>query len=161
MAANRAVIEEITNSDPDMVCEPETGTGMVLPTKVKKTFTPVQTKDAVILTEETGSESAIKLAALLVKLRLSERCEAMSEFTNKNIWVFIETDEGKAKSVGLELLNPGRMLAEKSGEKLVAVVFGKDNAEAIEQVKDMDLIRLSVYPAVNMRNTALMHIPMQ
>ena len=59
----------------------------------------------------------------------------MSEFTNKNIWVFIETDEGKAKSVGLELLNPGRMLAEKSGEKLVAVVFGKDNAEAIEQVK--------------------------
>ena len=37
----------------------------------------------------------------------------MSEFTNKNIWVFIETDEGKAKSVGLELLNPGRMLAEK------------------------------------------------
>lgn len=42
----------------------------------------------------------------------------MSEFTNKNIWVFIETDEGKTKSVGLELLNPGRMLAEKSGEKL-------------------------------------------
>ena len=38
----------------------------------------------------------------------------MSEFTNKNIWVFIETDEGKTKSVGLELLNPGRMLAEKS-----------------------------------------------
>ena len=59
----------------------------------------------------------------------------MSEFTNKNIWVFIETDEGKTKSVGLELLNPGRMLAEKSGEKLVAVVFGKDNAEAIEQIK--------------------------
>ena len=28
----------------------------------------------------------------------------MSEFTNKNIWVFIETDEGKTKSVGLELL---------------------------------------------------------
>ena len=27
------------------------------------------------------------------------------------------------------------MLAEKSGEKLVAVVFGKDNAEAIEQIK--------------------------
>lgn len=59
----------------------------------------------------------------------------MSEFTNKNIWVFIETDEGKAKSVGLELLNPGRMLAEKAGEKLVAVVLGKDNAEAIAQVQ--------------------------
>jgi electron transfer flavoprotein alpha subunit len=59
----------------------------------------------------------------------------MSEFTNKNIWVFIETDEGKAKSVGLELLNPGRMLADKSGEELVAVVLGKDNTEAIAQVQ--------------------------
>lgn len=59
----------------------------------------------------------------------------MSEFTSKNIWVFIETDEGKAKSVGLELLNPGRMLADKSGEKLVAVILGKDNAEAVTQVQ--------------------------
>lgn len=59
----------------------------------------------------------------------------MSEFTSKNIWVFIETDEGKAKSVGLELLNPGRMLADKSGEKLVAVVLGKDNEEAVSQVQ--------------------------
>ena len=59
----------------------------------------------------------------------------MSEFTSKNIWVFIETDEGKAKSVGLELLNPGRMLAEKAGEKLIAVILGKDNAEAVAQVQ--------------------------
>lgn len=76
----------------------------------------------------------------------------MSEFTNKNIWVFIETDEGKAKSVGLELLNPGRMLAEKSGEKLVAVVFGKDNAEAIEQIKGYgpdQIISVSGIPRVS------------
>lgn len=38
----------------------------------------------------------------------------MSEFKNRDIWVFIETDEGKVKSVGLELLNPGRMLADKA-----------------------------------------------
>ncbi len=60
----------------------------------------------------------------------------MGEFTNKNIWVFIETDEGKATSVGLELLNPGRMLADKSGEKLVAVVLAKDTSEAIDQIKE-------------------------
>lgn len=59
----------------------------------------------------------------------------MNEFTNKNIWVFIETDEGKAKSVALELLNPGRMLADKAGEKLIAVILGKDNAKAIGQVR--------------------------
>ena len=29
----------------------------------------------------------------------------------KNLWVFIETDEGKAVSSGLELLNPGAELA--------------------------------------------------
>lgn len=60
----------------------------------------------------------------------------MSEFTSKNIWVFIETDEGKAKSVGLELLNPGRMLADKAGEKLIAVILGRDNAEAVAQVQE-------------------------
>lgn len=45
---------------------------------------------------------------------------------NKNLWVFIETDEGTPKNVGFELLNPGRQLADKLGEKLVAVIFGKD-----------------------------------
>ena len=70
MAANRAVIEEITNSDPDMVCEPERLGLNGSPTKVKKTFTPVHTKDAVILNEETGSESAVKLAALLSEAKI-------------------------------------------------------------------------------------------
>ena len=70
MAANRAVIEEITNSDPDMVCELERLGLNGSPTKVKKTFTPVQTKDAVILNEETGSESAVKLAALLSEAKI-------------------------------------------------------------------------------------------
>lgn len=45
------------------------------------------------------------------------------EAKTKDLWVFIETDdEGKAKNVGLELLNPGRRLADKQGGKLVAVV---------------------------------------
>ncbi len=47
----------------------------------------------------------------------------------RNLWVFIETEEGKAKSVGYELLNPGRQLADEKGEKLVAVVIGQ-NVEA-------------------------------
>lgn len=44
----------------------------------------------------------------------------------RNIWVYIENEEGAAKSVGLELLKPGRELADKIGEKLVAVVIGSD-----------------------------------
>ncbi|MCI8398714.1 MAG: electron transfer flavoprotein subunit alpha/FixB family protein [Oscillibacter sp.] len=55
----------------------------------------------------------------------------MTNFADyKNLWVFLETAEGKAKSVGLELLNPGRRIADQLGCKLVAVLFGADNAEA-------------------------------
>lgn len=65
MAANRAVIAEITNSDPDMKTEPEYLGLNGSPTKVKKTFTPDQSKNGVILKEETGTEAAVKLAAML------------------------------------------------------------------------------------------------
>ncbi len=51
---------------------------------------------------------------------------------NKNLWVYIETDSGAAKNVGYELLNPGRMMADKLGSQLVAVVLGK-GVEAVAQ----------------------------
>ena len=49
----------------------------------------------------------------------------MTEAKTKDLWVFIETEEdGSPRRVGLELLNPGRMLADKQGGKLVAVIIG-------------------------------------
>ncbi len=55
------------------------------------------------------------------------------EAMTKDLWVFIETeDDGVAKNVGLELLTPGRMLAEKQGGKLVAVVLGNNVDSAIQ-----------------------------
>lgn len=57
----------------------------------------------------------------------------MSDFAaHKNLWVFIETHKGKARSVGLELLNPGKKLAGECGEALVAVIFGTDNQRNIK-----------------------------
>lgn len=51
----------------------------------------------------------------------------------KDFWVFIETNEdGSAKNVGLELLTPGKKLAEKQGGKLVAVVIGNGVDKAVE-----------------------------
>lgn len=44
----------------------------------------------------------------------------------KGLWVYIEAVNGKAKSVGLELLNPGRKLADITKEKLIAVVIGDE-----------------------------------
>lgn len=49
----------------------------------------------------------------------------------KDVWIFIETADSVARSVGLELLNPGRRIADKLGGKLIGVILGKDNAQAI------------------------------
>lgn len=47
------------------------------------------------------------------------------EAKTKDLWVFIETDQaGSAKNVGLELLQPGRRLADKQNGKLVGIVIG-------------------------------------
>ncbi|MCC8099626.1 MAG: electron transfer flavoprotein subunit alpha/FixB family protein [Clostridiales bacterium] len=51
----------------------------------------------------------------------------------KNLWVYIETDEGQAKNVGYELLTPGRAMADKLGQELVAVVLGKNVASVAEK----------------------------
>lgn len=53
------------------------------------------------------------------------------EAKTKDLWVFVETKEdGSAKNVGIELLNPGRRLADKQGGALVAVVIGHHIAAA-------------------------------
>ncbi len=55
---------------------------------------------------------------------------------NKNLWVFVETKEdGSAVSVGLELMNPGRKMADVLKEDLVAVIIGEDVSKAKEEVK--------------------------
>ena len=50
-----------------------------------------------------------------------------------DFWVLIETNEdGTAKNVGLELLTPGRDLADKQEGKLVAVVIGNNVDAAVD-----------------------------
>ena len=58
----------------------------------------------------------------------------MNQFADyQNLWVLIETEEGKAKNVGFELLTPGLELAKKQNEKLVAVVIGNGVKEVADQ----------------------------
>lgn len=55
------------------------------------------------------------------------------EAKNQDLWVLIETDEqGGAKNVGLELLNPGRRLADRQGGNLTAVVIGYRTEAAVK-----------------------------
>lgn len=56
------------------------------------------------------------------------------EAKTKDLWDFIETKEdGSAKNGGIELLNPGRELADKQEGKLVAVVIGNHVEKAVEE----------------------------
>lgn len=55
------------------------------------------------------------------------------EAKTKDLWVFIETDEeGAPRNVGIELLNPGRLLADRQGGKLVGIVIGVNTGAAAE-----------------------------
>ena len=57
------------------------------------------------------------------------------EAKTKDVWVFIETDEeGKARNVGLELLSPGKMMAEKQGGMLGAAVIGNHGGTCLLQI---------------------------
>ena len=54
----------------------------------------------------------------------------MSEY--KNVMVFVEVFGGRAKNVGLEILGPGRKIAEAAGEKVIALLVGNDTGDAIK-----------------------------
>ena len=54
----------------------------------------------------------------------------MSEY--KNVWAYVEVFDGKAKNVGLEIIGPGKKIAEAAGDKVVAVLIGNDLDDAIK-----------------------------
>ena len=54
----------------------------------------------------------------------------------QSFWVFVETIDGEAKAVGLELMTPGRRLADEAKCPLVAVVLGKENQKAIASLQE-------------------------
>lgn len=54
-----------------------------------------------------------------------------------DLWIFIEANkDGSAKKAGLELLNPGRILADKQGGALVAVIIGYNATDAVKEAGD-------------------------
>jgi len=57
--------------------------------------------------------------------------------TSKDLWIFIETrSDNTPRNVGLELLNPGRRLADEQGGKLVGVVIAEDASIAAKAAGD-------------------------
>ena len=67
------------------------------------------------------------------------------EAKTKELWVFVETNEdGTAKNVGIELLNPGKMMAAKQGGQLVAVVIGSGVDAAVKAAAEHDADKVIV-----------------
>jgi electron transfer flavoprotein alpha subunit len=59
------------------------------------------------------------------------------ENKTKDLWVYIELKEdGSARNVGLELLTPGRVLADKQGGALVGVIIGSGVETAVKETGD-------------------------
>ena len=54
----------------------------------------------------------------------------MGEF--RNVLVYVEVFGGKAKNVGLEILGPGKKIAEATGDKVIAVLIGNDIEDAVK-----------------------------
>ncbi|ALG82950.1 electron transfer flavoprotein subunit alpha/FixB family protein [Halanaeroarchaeum sulfurireducens] len=51
----------------------------------------------------------------------------------EDVWVFIEQHDGEVAKVSWELLREGRKLADKNGERLVALVMSEDGQEIAEE----------------------------
>ena len=67
------------------------------------------------------------------------------EAMTKDLWVFVETKaDGSAKNVGLELLNPGRRLANQQGGALTAVIIGQNVGAAVEAAAAHDADKIIV-----------------
>lgn len=67
------------------------------------------------------------------------------EAKTNDLFVVVETTpDGGYKNVGIELLTPGRMMADKQGGKLVAVVIGADTKKAVDAAAAHDADRVIV-----------------
>ena len=52
----------------------------------------------------------------------------------KGIWIIVEHSKAEIRKVSLELISQGRIIADKTGEPLVAVILGKDITALADQV---------------------------
>ena len=79
------------------------------------------------LVEEKCSLCGICISACPTgALNMERKARTSDVSAYKDVWVFAEQKDGKLKNVALELLGKGRELAGELGERLCAVVFGKD-----------------------------------
>jgi electron transfer flavoprotein alpha subunit len=73
----------------------------------------------------------------------------------RNVWVFIEQEEGKIATVSLELLSKARELADELDGRVCALLFGHDVADLSEEIihHGTDLVLLADHPELAVYRT--------
>uniref|UniRef100_UPI0032618729 hypothetical protein n=1 Tax=Clostridium sp. NkU-1 TaxID=1095009 RepID=UPI0032618729 len=83
------------------------------------------------------------------------------EVKSKDLWVFIETKEdGSAKKVGLELLNPGKDMAGKQGGSLLPSLLAIMSTRLLKPYLHTVPIKSLWSREKNIRITLRMHTPL-
>ncbi len=70
----------------------------------------------------------------------------------QNIAVYVEIFDGKIHNVSLELLGEARKLAEKVGQKVIAVVIGSNLLEIVETLRGYSADEIYVYDSENLKS---------
>lgn len=80
---------------------------------------------------------------------------AMDKTEYKDVWVYLEISDGKARNVGLELVGEGRKLANEMGQKLAGVLIGNNIEGLAKEVfaAGADMVYLAEAPELAHYNT--------
>ncbi|MBP2639744.1 MAG: carE 7 [Firmicutes bacterium] len=80
---------------------------------------------------------------------------AMDKNEYKDVWVYLEISDGKARNVGLELVGEGRKLADEMGQKLAGVLIGNNIEGLAKEVfaAGADMVYLAEAPEFAHYNT--------
>jgi electron transfer flavoprotein alpha subunit len=68
-----------------------------------------------------------------ITLEKDEKAVTIDTSAYKDVWIFVEHEQGKVSSVSFELLGEGRKLADVLGCKLCGFVFGKEVEEFVKE----------------------------
>lgn len=91
----------------------------------------MQGEKAIITEACTVCGACIEVCPVTAIVRDAEEAKtAVDKSAYKDVWVFLETSNGKIRNVSLELLGEGRKLADQTKEQLAGVLIG-ENVESL------------------------------
>ncbi|HUI90995.1 MAG TPA: electron transfer flavoprotein subunit alpha [Chitinivibrionales bacterium] len=95
-------------------------------------------------------EACKKYRAITITKEVSARAASTADY--KNVAVFIEQRDGAVAGVSYEMLGEGRKLADRLGEKLVAVLLGSGMSKQAEDLVKFGADKVVYYDSEKLKN---------